>query len=153
SRVTSWFRPQPDATGVELHTFGRAGRAVAWHNLAGVPAGPQQDLTNNFSPLNGDDLLTEIIGGPQLSDQIDDLLRANGFNRRDSAELSGWATDLSQLEAMQIRGPSASRPTLVVKGTLTDRHVTVRMEAFPINVRTVGQPFEFLKMDVAEGGP
>src|SRR5262249_20004193 len=137
-----------------LNTFTAAGRARARAVAAG--AAPAQVLAELRDPRQGlrqltaDDLLTEGLGNPKLATRISDLLVANGLARLDAEELSMWAADLSQVEGMQIRGSSPSRSSLAVRGTVTDRHITVLMEAFVVNVRaTAAPPFELLKMNVA----
>ena len=103
--------------------------------------------------MTGDDLLTDLAGAQILADEVSAMLAERGIKGVDAAQLTMWAADVTQLQGMQVRGPSFLRPSMVLKGTIANTHVDVWLESFPLNRREIGDPFSFLKMDVAEGGP
>ena len=111
------------------------------------------ELTHDHTPVNADDLLADLLGSKALADQIEEMLVSKGIGRFDARELTLWSTNVTQLEGMQVRGPSEQHPSMVIKGTVVNTHVDVWLESFPVNTRDVGDPYTFMKMDVAEGGP
>ena len=111
------------------------------------------ELTHDHTPVNADDLLADLLGSKGLADQIEELLLSKGIGRFDARELTLWSTNVTQLEGMQVRGPSEQHPSMVIKGTVVNTHVDVWLESFPVNTRDVGDRYTFMKMDVAEGGP
>ncbi|MER7277855.1 zeta toxin family protein [Dactylosporangium sp. NPDC000244] len=157
----------------------RAAPASAAELLAGRSreldaASARAAVEAGHDPLNGDDLVVDVLGGKPLADLVTMMLlepparrsgwwgafdRLKWLLRRDritpglAADLAARASDNAQLVGSQVRGPSAVEPTLTVKGMLTDSHYQVTVENFPVSSRPDGEATELMKMDVAEGTP